>query len=167
MSATDSLTGGYNRRHVEQVLVAELSRSARFARPLSLIMFDLDNFKQVNDSRGHAAGDEVLREIHRTALAELREVDSLGRFGGDEFLIVLPETDTVAARLIAQRLRKVAVIRLREKFGPASPESQVTLSMGVLTLPGHFTLPVNTAIIKVDDLLYDAKRGGKNRISFG
>ena len=85
ISQTDSLTGGANRHHIEITLDTELARAARFERPLSLLMFDLDNFKIVNDTLGHAAGDEVLQAIHEVASAELREIDTLARYGGDEF----------------------------------------------------------------------------------
>jgi len=167
MTATDSLTGGYNRRHVESLLMGELTRAARFEHPVSLLMFDLDNFKPVNDTLGHAAGDEVLREVHGAALDTLREVDTLARFGGDEFLIVLPETDAPAARLIAQRVRNATTVRLRDHFGSGTLPAKVTLSMGLLTLSGDKPVSVNAALSRVDAILYDAKRGGKNCISVG
>lgn len=164
VSATDALTGGFNRRHVEYILGAELTRSARFGHPLSLIMFDLDNFKPVNDTLGHAAGDQVLREIHSVALTTLREVDTLGRFGGDEFLIVLPETDIDSAAILAQRLKEATAVALRERFGVYSRQAKVTLSMGILSVNGqHWTL--ESALARVDELLYEAKRGGKNQIA--
>jgi diguanylate cyclase (GGDEF)-like protein len=167
VSATDALTGGYNRRHMEETLATELTRAARFHRPLSLIMFDLDNFKPVNDTLGHAAGDEVLREIHRAAQQVLREVDSLARFGGDEFLAILPETDLASARAVAQRLRNATSAGLRDRFGAQALESRVTLSMGVLTIQESEPMAVIEAVSRVDALLYEAKRGGKNRISAG
>jgi diguanylate cyclase (GGDEF)-like protein len=167
MSATDPLTGGYNRRYIENLLNLEMARAGRFGHSLSLLMFDLDNFKPVNDSLGHSAGDEVLRQVWRSAAVALREVDTLSRFGGDEFLIVLPETGTGAARQIADRLRSVVSHQLRDKWGPDSLEGRVTLSIGVLTLEGRDFLEVKTALARVDELLYDAKRGGKNRMAVG
>lgn len=167
MSATDPLTGGYNRRYVENLLAVEMARAGRFLRSLSLVMFDLDNFKPVNDSLGHSAGDEVLRQVWRAATLALREVDTLSRFGGDEFLIVLPETGASAARHIAERVRSIVGIQLREKWGPDSLQGSVTLSIGVLTLEGRDFRDVQTALARVDELLYDAKRGGKNRTATG
>jgi diguanylate cyclase (GGDEF)-like protein len=166
-SATDALTGGYNRRHMEEALASELTRSARFGRPLSVIMFDLDNFKAVNDTLGHAAGDDVLRVIHDAAQEALREVDTIARFGGDEFLILLPETDTPAGRGVAQRLRTSTNAALRNNYGSNSLETKVTLSMGLLTVNQEEPMPAAEAISRVDGLLYEAKRGGKNRVAVG
>jgi diguanylate cyclase (GGDEF)-like protein len=167
MSATDLLTGGYNRRYIENLLSLEIARAGRFAHSLSLLMFDLDNFKPVNDSLGHSAGDEVLRQIWQASMVALREVDTLARFGGDEFLIVLPETGSIAARNISERLRTVVSNQLREKWGPDSLEGRVTLSIGLLTIEGRDFVAVDHALAKVDELLYEAKRGGKNRTAVG
>lgn len=165
MSATDPLTGGFNRRHIERLLPGELTRAARFGHYLSLIMFDLDNFKPVNDTLGHPAGDEVLREIWEAGVGELREVDTMARFGGDEFLILLPETDADSARAIAERLKIGARQRLRQRFGAQSLEGGVTLSMGVLTLHQNQSANVEDTLSRVDELLYSAKRAGKDRIA--
>jgi diguanylate cyclase (GGDEF)-like protein len=91
LSYLDSLTGGFNRRYLEKTMSTEIARATRFARPLSFMMFDLDNFKIVNDTRGHAAGDEVLREVWSAAIGAIREVDTAARYGGDEFCVVLPK----------------------------------------------------------------------------
>ncbi len=162
ISETDSLTGGYNRRHCEHILETELARAARFSRPLSLLMFDLDNFKPVNDTLGHAAGDRVLIAVHEAASAELREVDDLARIGGDEFLIILPETDQEQTQRIARRLHRRVLRELEIRFGKKSLLGKVTISVGALTLePGHM-LSVNNALHRVDELLYEAKYQGKN-----
>lgn len=163
MSATDSLTGGFNRRYVEAHLAIELARARRFGHALSLLMFDLDNFKPVNDTLGHAAGDQVLRAVWQASAASLREVDTLSRFGGDEFLIVLPETGPTAAHGIAERLRAAVSTHLLQTWGPDALEGRVTLSMGVLTLSEVESLTVEGIIERVDALLYSAKRAGKNR----
>jgi diguanylate cyclase (GGDEF)-like protein len=167
VSATDQLTGGFNRRYIETVLGIELVRGGRFSHPVSILMFDLDNFKPVNDTLGHAAGDEVLRQVWRAAGAALREGDTLARFGGDEFVIVLPETASPAARAIADRLRTAVAAHLRERFGESAIEGRVTLSIGVLTLDGHAPVEVETALARADSLLYEAKRDGKNRTVVG
>ncbi len=162
ISETDSLTGGYNRRHCERVLETELARAARFGRPLSLLMFDLDNFKPVNDTLGHASGDRVLIAVHESAQGELREVDDLSRIGGDEFLIILPETDQKQTQQIARRLHQRVLHELEIRFGKNSLLGKVTISVGALTLePGH-TLTATNALHRVDELLYQAKDEGKN-----
>ena len=167
MSQTDALTGGFNRHHIETMLETELARAARFGRPLSVLMFDLDNFKIVNDTLGHGAGDEVLQAIHEVASAELREIDTLARFGGDEFLILLPETDERFARRIANRLHNRVGWELPARFGRENLPGQVSLSVGVLTLePGHH-LPVSGILARVDELLYEAKNAGKNQVVVG
>ena len=167
ISETDALTGGFNRRHCERVLATELARAARFGRPLSLLMFDLDNFKPVNDTLGHAAGDRVLIAVHEAASGELREVDDLSRIGGDEFLIVLPETDQQQTQRIARRLHARVLRELKMRFGTASLLGKVTISVGALTLePGH-TLNAPHVLQRVDELLYSAKHEGKNRVVMG
>lgn len=167
ISETDALTGGFNRRHSERVLAGELMRNTRFARSLSVLMFDLDNFKPVNDTLGHGAGDLVLIAIHQAAQVELREVDDLARIGGDEFLILLPETDQKQAHRIARRLHARVTRELEMRFGHQSLLSKVTISVGALTLePGH-TLQPKEVLESVDELLYSAKKAGKNRVVLG
>ena len=164
ISETDSLTGGYNRRHCERVLETELARATRFGRPLSLLMFDLDNFKPVNDTLGHASGDRVLIAIHESAMAELREVDDLARIGGDEFLIILPETDQTQTQRIARRLHQRVLRELEIRFGRDSLLGKVTISVGALTLAAGPAFTVNNVLHLVDELLYEAKDEGKNCI---
>ena len=167
ISETDALTNGFNRRHSERVLANELVRNARFERPFSVLMFDLDNFKPVNDTLGHGAGDLVLIAVHRAAQTELREVDDLARIGGDEFLILLPETDEKQAQRVARRLHARVTRELQLQFGEQSLLSRVTISVGALTLaPGH-TLNDKDVLEQVDELLYDAKKAGKNRVVLG
>lgn len=162
LTVLDVLTGGYNRRHLEQVLGVEVARAARFGRPLSVIMFDLDAFKRVNDTRGHAAGDEVLRRVWAAASATVREVDTVARFGGDEFAIVLPEADQDAAGVIAERLHDATAAGLQERFGRQSVEGRVSISVGVITLFPAEPIPVGTILHWADEQLYEAKRSGKN-----
>ena len=167
ISETDSLTGGFNRRHSEQVLANELVRNARFGRPFSVLMFDLDNFKPVNDTLGHGAGDLVLIAVHRAALGELREVDDLARIGGDEFLILLPETDQKKAGRVARRLHARVIRELELRFGHQSLLSKVTISVGALTLDPSHKMSAKDVLKSVDELLYSAKKAGKNRIVTG
>jgi diguanylate cyclase (GGDEF)-like protein len=167
MSQTDTLTGTYNRRYLERVLTSELARASRFRHEVSVVMFDLDNFKPVNDTLGHSAGDEVLKTVVRSVSTVMREVDSFGRFGGDEFVVILPQTSSLSAFTMANRLRSHVKAQLKHEFGAGSLASYVTLSMGVATFD---TLPLPTtrqALDYVDVLLYDAKRQGKDRIVKG
>jgi diguanylate cyclase (GGDEF)-like protein len=167
LSFMDTLTGGYNRRYLEQTLTVEIARAVRFNRPLSVMMFDLDNFKAVNDTRGHAAGDEVLREVWQAALGTLREVDAAARYGGDEFSVILPETDETAAYGVAERLQSAVRYRLHARFGEASPEGRVTVSVGIVTVrPGETGAPSTDYLMDAaDERLYEAKRRGKNLIT--
>ncbi len=164
LSTTDVVTGGYNRLQIEQTLTFEIARAARFERPLSVIMFDLDNFKKVNDTHGHAAGDEVLREVWNAAMHTIRGIDTVARYGGDEFLIVLPETVESDARAIAERLQKEVKARQHRLFDAESPEGRVTLSIGVLTYHDSQPASLDELIAQADARLYQAKRNGKNCI---
>lgn len=165
LSFLDPLTGGFNRRYLDKTLKIEIARAIRFARPLSVMMFDLDNFKKVNDERGHSAGDDVLREIWQAAENTVREVDTLARYGGDEFTIVLPETDETSAHAIAERLQECAQARLLNRFGADTLEGSVTLSIGISTV--RLTEPVlpDKILDSADERLYEAKRFGKNHIA--
>lgn len=165
LSFLDSLTGGFNRRYLEKMTNIEIARAVRFSRPLSVIMFDLDNFKQVNDTQGHTAGDEVLREVWQATLGAVREIDTAARYGGDEFVILLPEADAEAARSIAERVQGAASSRLRDRFGTESTEGQVTLSMGINTMLLSAAVSPQALIDLADQHLYEAKRRGKNVIA--
>lgn len=166
---TDGLTGCYNRRSFELQLERDLHLATRMRQPLSLIMLDLDNFKQINDQAGHEAGDVALRKLADTLRTELRAVDSTARlngravesaarFGGDEFVIILPQADTEGALLVAERLRKcIAEIHV-PGFG------QVTSSFGVATFPHHASTR-DTLVVAADRALYISKNSGRNRVS--
>jgi diguanylate cyclase (GGDEF)-like protein len=166
LSFLDSLTDGFNRRYLEKMANIEIARAVRFSRPLSLIMFDLDNFKQVNDTRGHPAGDEVLREVWQATLGAVREIDTAARYGGDEFAILLPEADEEAAQSIAERVQTAATSRFHNRFGPSSREGQVTLSIGIATMLLSEPVPAQKLIELADQRLYEAKRRGKNGIAY-
>jgi diguanylate cyclase (GGDEF)-like protein len=161
----DALTGGFNRRYLDRILRGEIARAIRFDRPLSVVMFDLDNFKRVNDSRGHSAGDDVLREVWQAAHTTIREVDTIARYGGDEFSLVLPETDEESAHAVAERLQMAARDRLEARFGQGSIESQVTLSIGITTVRPVESIHPDKVLDSADERLYEAKRCGKNSIA--
>lgn len=163
LSTLDTVTGGFNRLYLEKMLNIEIARATRFERPLSVLMFDLDNFKKVNDTNGHAAGDAVLREVSQAALGIVREIDTVARYGGDEFIIVLPETDQDDARAVAERLHSAVATRLRERFSSDSAAAGVTLSVGLLTIKLTEPVSLDSIMRRVDERLYEAKRQGKNR----
>jgi diguanylate cyclase (GGDEF)-like protein len=164
LSNLDAVTGGFNRRHLENMLELELARSNRFSQPLSIIMFDLDNFKRVNDQNGHIAGDEVLREVLSSTTEALRGIDTIARYGGDEFVVILPNTPLRAAAGAAYRLRALVLTGLRDRFPPGSLESMVTISIGVTCLLPGDVVSVERAIERADNQLYEAKRAGKDRV---
>lgn len=152
---TDRLTGLMNRRGLEGVLQREVARSRRNDLPLSVVLIDVDRFKQVNDAHGHAAGDEVLRQIAAACASHVRASDVVGRWGGEEFLAVLPGARMEGARSSGERLR-VAVEGLRVATGC------VTISAGVAEIgPAG---DVEAAIREADERLYSAKSGGRNRV---
>ena len=157
LARTDLLTGAANGRTFYEATFRELERSARTLRPLTVAYFDLDNFKAVNDRLGHSAGDEVLRRVAAVIQRNTRANDVLARVGGDEFALLLPETDEVGAT--------AALLRLREGLRKETINDgwKVTFSIGAAT----FIEPppdVDTVVHRVDALMYAAKRGGKNRV---
>lgn len=155
---TDSLTGCYNRRSFELQLERDLHLATRMRQPLSLIMLDLDNFKHINDQAGHDAGDAALCMLADNLRAELRAVDTAARFGGDEFVIILPQANPDGAMLVAERLRK----RISEMEVP--DYGQVTASFGVATFPAHASSR-DTLLVAADRALYNSKDAGRNRVS--
>jgi diguanylate cyclase (GGDEF)-like protein len=159
-SNTDGLTGLFNRRHFFTLAEREFQRARRFSRSLSVIMLDIDHFKRVNDTYGHAAGDQVLIEIAHRMRASIRNIDVLGRYGGEEFAMVLPETELPGAGLLAERLRKtIAATVVNTVGGPVT----VTVSMGVA--PFAPEVADFTALIHNADLaLYAAKQAGRNQV---
>lgn len=157
----DYLTGLYNRRHFIERGTQELARAMRYAKPLSLLMLDIDEFKQINDTRGHRTGDLVLRHLSRLLGETLRSADFCGRLGGEEFAVLLPETGSAAATEIAERLR--AGIAASAVVPEEGPPVRYTVSIGVTTL-SEGDSNIDTLLGQADQRLYQAKRGGRNRI---
>jgi diguanylate cyclase (GGDEF)-like protein len=156
----DGLTGLANRRHTEERLESELARAERFGGPLSVVVTDLDDFKAVNDVHGHPVGDTVLRAFAEVIGASMREADVAGRWGGEEFLLVLPGTDAAGAALLAERIR--AHLAEGSLLTPEGVPVRVTASFGVASYeegPDRETL-----VAAADAALYEAKRTGKNRV---
>ena len=163
LASTDYLTGLHNRRHFMELAEYEFNRAHRYSRLLFAIMLDIDLFKQVNDTHGHAVGDQVLREIAECCHQTKREVDIVGRVGGEEFAILLPESDLAAACQFAERLRQIIAHKIiKTESGPV----MVTASLGAATLDDEcFTL--DNILASADQALYTAKRNGRNRVCCG
>ena len=155
----DGLTGAANRRFLTEYLEREMARSRRHGRTLSLVLFDLDHFKQVNDGFGHLTGDAVLRTVAAIAREQVRREDCLARFGGEEFAVVLTETDLMAARLFAERLR--GTIEVHE-FRAGADRVPVTISSGVASMTAEMREPAEF-LAAADARLYEAKAAGRNR----
>jgi diguanylate cyclase (GGDEF)-like protein len=156
LSFKDPLTDGYNRRYLMLRLYEEVSRAARYQQPLSLILLDLDGFKAVNDRYGHGAGDDVLKQVVQLLASQSRRDSVVARYGGDEFIALLPSTTKAAALVYAERMRAI-IERYPFQHGP------LTASFGVAGYPDD---PGNvTDLIKrADHALYDAKRQGRNLV---
>jgi diguanylate cyclase (GGDEF)-like protein/PAS domain S-box-containing protein len=160
-SVRDYLTGLFNRRYLEETLERELLRAARRQLPLSVIMLDVDDFKQFNDTYGHAAGDAILRRLGRLLLDQVRGEDIPSRYGGDEFLIVLPEALREATRIRAECIRENA--RYVNILFEGRILAMVTLSLGIATFPQDGTTAA-TLLRIADHAMYRAKREGRNRV---
>ncbi len=157
LAMVDGLTGVFNRRYMDIILKKEYNRCERYGKPLSVCLLDIDNFKQVNDGRGHQFGDEVLKELAGLLKAAVREEDIVCRYGGEEFLLVLPETEASGATILANRIRQEV------KKDPFFRDNKVTFSAGVSTFPSA-ALDIESLIQTADRALYQAKYSGKDRV---
>ncbi len=166
MSVTDELTQIYNRRHFHTRLDEEINRADRYGHPLSLLMLDIDYFKRVNDVHGHQVGDDVLIDIAYIVKSNIREVDIVARYGGEELVVILPETDENNAYLIAEKLRKL--LGGHETDIPGGKKLNVTASFGIssLNMVAEDFADKSRKIIKLaDDALYRAKESGRNTVA--
>jgi diguanylate cyclase (GGDEF)-like protein len=164
ISARDSLTGLYNRWYVMEKIDSEMNRYMRHGSPVSLIMLDIDHFKRVNDLFGHSAGDRVLRSVGQVLRDSCRVYDVAGRYGGEEFCIVLPETKVGNTTVVAERIRE----RLEaSRFEVGSDSVIVTASLGIAgieSVEAEGGLSPSTLIDRADQALYSAKHHGRNRV---
>jgi two-component system, cell cycle response regulator len=162
LSISDGLTGLFNHRHLHELLQEEYERSRRTEEPMSVVMLDLDRFKEVNDTHGHQAGDRVLQELSAILRESAREIDKLGRYGGEEFMAILPETDTDAAITFAERVREMVE---KQRFEIQADEPlHMTISAGVATYPGDEADSPRRLVHYADQALYSAKKNGRNRV---
>ena len=159
-AARDPLTGIWNRNTLFDILRRELARAERESTPLALVMADLDHFKDLNDNYGHLAGDSVLREVTRRMSGSIRPYDAVGRYGGEEFLVVLPGCDTRAGMSHAERLRHALG---DEPFDTSEGRLNVTCSLGVVSTESGVLDP-DTLVRAADSALYRAKHNGRNRV---
>jgi len=153
LASTDPLTQLKNRRVIYEHLEREFARSRRYKHPLSVFMMDLDHFKAINDTHGHGVGDDVLRLVAQVLRTSMRETDLVGRYGGEEFIILAPETNADGARLVGERVRtRIAA------------ESAVTTSIGVATTEAVAAAHFEDLVHLADEALYEAKKQGRNRV---
>lgn len=162
LAELDELTGSYNRRCIMRLLDAEIEKSRQASMPCAIALIDLDWFKRINDAHGHPVGDEVLRTFAITIFANIRPADRFGRYGGEEFLLLLPDTAGEAASRMLERLRGIVADLDWSAF---SPGMRVTISAGVVTLREVDT--ADTFLVRADSALYSAKAQGRNRIATG
>ena len=155
ITKTDSLTQLYNHKYIYERLEQEINKAKTFSRKLSIVMFDIDHFKSVNDNYGHQVGDKVILAVTHTLKEQCRKVDILGRYGGEEFLAILPDTDLEGALLTAERIR-TRILQLEFTEG-----LKISISGGLAQLSEEDAISL---VRKADDLLYKAKEGGRNKM---
>ncbi len=154
---TDALTGIANRRHLDERLMEEMERVQQKQRSFSILIADLDHFKEVNDRFGHAAGDEALKSVAGIIRRHIRASDFVARYGGEEFVVLMPDTDHQDAVMLAERLREAVSGQRIEAIGES-----ITISLGVTTTLG--AMPLKSFVRQADDALYQAKRAGRDRV---
>ncbi len=161
----DHLTKLYNRRAVFFELKRELKKTERYNHPTSVAMIDVDFFKKYNDLNGHLAGDRLLKRLGRILEENVREFDVVGRYGGEEFIIVFPETTVKGAYKVCERIRKI--VEGTRFYGQEKiPNKKITLSIGIAEVPAKRKMKKDTLINKADELLYEAKRTGRNQVLY-
>ena len=161
LASRDTLTGCLNRRALQEQLNREFERATRHHFALTALMVDVDHFKKVNDAHGHLTGDQVLRQMGESLSRDARSTDIVGRYGGEEFVIALPDTDGASAHVFAERLRS----RIEAAaFGNLGDPLRITVSVGVASYPGDGIQSVDALLARADAALYCAKRAGRNRV---
>jgi diguanylate cyclase (GGDEF)-like protein len=156
LAAEDSLTGLYNRRKINELIQREIERSERYKKSFSVIMMDIDNFKQVNDRHGHLAGDQLLKMLAQILLDSIRHTDEVGRWGGEEFIVLCPETNMNGASSLANKIHQRLDSSVFNDYG------KQTASFGVACFKEGDTL--DSIIGHADEALYAAKNAGRNRV---
>lgn len=160
MTIVDGLTQINNKRYFMDFLEREMARCARYERPLSLILFDIDHFKQINDGHGHLAGDHVLRKLAETVSKHIRREEAFARYGGEEFAVLMPETPIQRAQTFAEKIRRMVA---STDFSFEGERIEVTCSLGVAAMTSQHRAP-SGFLAQVDERLYKAKNSGRNRV---
>jgi diguanylate cyclase (GGDEF)-like protein len=161
MALRDTLTGLYNRRYLHQILDYEINRARRYNQPLSVVFIDLDRFKQINDTHGHAMGDKILRQVALRLCELFRTTDVLGRYAGDEFLAVLPNTPPSGVMILAERILDA----LKDYEMMVRGQSvRASVSIGFNTFQGEEGVGAATLIDRADKAMYSAKADGRGRV---
>jgi two-component system cell cycle response regulator len=160
LTTIDGLTQIFNKRYFLETIEREIARSQRYRRELSLVMFDIDHFKKVNDTYGHLAGDYVLKHLAQAVKTRIRREDCFARYGGEEFSIVLPEIDGLNAKPFAEKIRQLVEATEFRFENTAMP---VTISMGVATMDAE-SVDAQALVKRADERLYEAKSSGRNRV---
>ncbi len=160
LTTIDGLTQIYNKRYFLETIEREIARSQRYRRSLSLVMFDIDHFKKINDNYGHLAGDYVLKHLASTVKTKIRREDLFARYGGEEFAIVLPEIDGPNSKAFAEKVRQLVE---KQDFRFENTRIQVTISMGVGSIDDEHP-DASTLVKQADEFLYEAKSAGRNRV---
>ncbi len=166
LAITDELTHAYNQRFFWKKLKDEIDRAIRYKHDLSLILLDIDYFKLYNDEHGHAAGDKVLQVVAKTLQTNIRTTDTLIRYGGEEFAIILPETSQDQAKEMAERIRK-SIAKKASPFKIKNKRRGITISLGVSGLTNGKSIQPKSLVKKSDQALYQAKKKGRNRVVVG
>jgi diguanylate cyclase (GGDEF)-like protein len=159
MAARDGLTGLFNARYVHERLELDMEEAAQ--APLACLLVDIDHFKKINDTHGHPCGDAVLVAVASAMRRSVRRVDSVGRLGGEEFLVILPDTPATRATIVAERIREAVAAEAVEQDGKSV---RATVSVGVVTYPADGLTDRATLLKAADSALYAAKRAGRNRV---
>jgi diguanylate cyclase (GGDEF)-like protein len=164
LARTDGLTDLYNHRFLFELATREFHAAVRYQRPLTFLMFDLDGFKQVNDTLGHSAGDKLLVRVAQTTVAQVRASDVVARYGGDEFVVMLPNASAQQALPVAERIRaSVEALQVNKHHNDKNPLT-ITLSIGIAEIRHDPAESVERVIQRADKALYKAKLDGRNRI---
>jgi len=162
LATTDPLTGAYNRRHFFELVESEMARSNRTQKPMSIVLFDIDHFKRINDTYGHQAGDHILKNIATTCREHLRQMDVFARYGGEEFITLLPELEIARARQAAEKIRTLIA---GQRFTFEEQSIKTTVSLGVAELSDKESL--SQLLARADKALYRAKESGRNQVVVG
>ncbi|MBI9050706.1 MAG: GGDEF domain-containing protein [Anaerolineaceae bacterium] len=161
LAITDELSGVYNRHHFNRTLKHEFERNQRYHRSLSLIIMDIDNFKEINDQYGHICGDAVINQYGTLFKANVRKSDIIARFGGDEFVVIMPETTAEQAKIVAEKFKSLSN---DYQFEFQGKEIQITVSIGLAEVDQTSDLKPEDLIHKADFAMYQAKKRGRNQV---